>query len=296
MADMPRPYVTLDVFTQQRFAGNQLAVVMDGRGLADDAMQAIAREFNYAETSFVLPADDARRTAKVRIFTPGYEMPFAGHPTVGTAIAIARARNIAGDLTLELKAGVFPVRVSSAAGRWRAEFENPNLPAERGAAPSAEAIERALSLPEGALDRGAHRPRRIGAGVDFYYARAPIDIVRKAEINAAAWKKLSFAGVIGVYLYADGGDLEGSDYHVRMFAPDAGVTEDPATGSAAAAFPGQLLLAGALSASRKIRIEQGVELGRPSVLFVDAEVVAGGVTRVAVGGFAVPVMRGELED
>lgn len=291
---MPRPYVTLDVFTKTPFAGNQLAVVMDAHGLTDAAMQAIAREFNYAETSFVLPPDDPRCAARVRIFTPGYEMPFAGHPTVGTAIAIARAREMTGEVLLELKAGLFPVRVESEGGAWFAEFVNPNLPAERGAAPAPDAIEAALSLPCGALDRGAHRPRRIGAGVDFYYARAPLDIVRRAAIDAAAWKALSFEGVVGVYLYAEGGERPGADYHARMFAPDAGVPEDPATGSAAAAFPGQLARAGALSSSRSMRIEQGVELGRPSLIEARVEMAQGAIVRVAVGGYAVLMMQGEL--
>lgn len=290
------PYVTLDVFTDQRFAGNQLGVVMDARGLDDADMQAITREFNYAETTFVLPPEDPSHTAKVRIFTPGYEMPFAGHPTVGTAIAVARARRLIGEVTLELKAGLFPVRIENAGERWFAEFVNPNLPAERGAAPSAGEIERALSLPEGSLDRAAHRPRRIGAGVDFYYAKAPIEIVRAARIDSGGWKRLDFKGVIGIYLYAEGGDLAGSDYHVRMFAPDAGVSEDPATGSAAAAFPGQLALAGALKeGASEINIEQGVELGRSSRIRVRLETRVGAVARVAVGGFAVPVMSGELE-
>ena len=293
---MLRPYVTLDVFTEKRFAGNPLAVILDARGLSDEAMQSVAREFNYPETTFVFPPEDPAHAARVRIFTLSYEMPFAGHPTVGTAIALARARGTEGRLTLELKAGLFPVRVAEDASRWFAEFQNPNLPSESGAAPPPEAIERALSLPPGAVDRGAHRPRRIGAGVDFFYAGTTLAAARAARLDLAAAERIDFAGAIGIYLYAEGGELEGSDYHVRMFAPEAGVPEDPATGSAAAAFPGQLLRAGALAdGGRDLRLEQGVEMGRPSRIDVRVETALGAVARVAVGGCAVPVMAGEID-
>lgn len=289
-------YETWDVFTDRRFAGNQLGVILDARGMSDADMQTVTREFNYAESTFVLAPDDPAHAAKVRIFTPGYEMPFAGHPTVGTAIAIARARGLIGEIKIELKTGVFPVSVLREGARWFAEFVNPNLPAERGAAPEPAAIEAALTLAPGSVARGPHRPRRIGAGVDFYYASAPLDDVRGARINSSAWKALDFKGVIGVLLYAQGGDAPDTDYHVRMFAPDAGVAEDPATGSAAAALPGQLALAGACpEGAREILIEQGVELGRPSRIRVRFQMKGGEVLRVAVGGFAVPVMKGQLE-
>ena len=130
-------YETLDVFTDRKFAGNQLAVIMDARGLTTADMLTITREFNYSETTFVLPPEQPGNTARVRIFTLGYEMPFAGHPTVGTAIAIARARKLTGALTLELNTGVFPVRVDLDRRAPFAEFQNPNLPKETGAAPDA---------------------------------------------------------------------------------------------------------------------------------------------------------------
>jgi trans-2,3-dihydro-3-hydroxyanthranilate isomerase len=294
---MPRyAFETFDVFTDRRFAGNPLAVVMDARGLDDAAMQTITREFNYAESTFVFPPQDRNNAARVRIFTQAYEMAFAGHPTVGTAIALARARGLEGEIRLELNTGVFPVRIGAADGLWSAEFVNPNLPAERGTAPEPAALEAALSLPRGAVATGAHRPRRIGAGVDFYYVRAPLAAVRNAKLDAAAAERLDFAGVIGVLLYAEGGDRPDTDYHVRMFAPEAGVAEDPATGSAAAALPGQLARAGALKdGGCALRIEQGVELGRPSLIRVAVDVARGEVARVAVGGNAVPVARGEIE-
>lgn len=294
---MPRyAYETLDVFTDRRFAGNPLAVVMDAQGLDAAAMQTLTREFNYAETTFVFPPQDPKNAARVRIFTIGYEMPFAGHPTVGTAVALARARGLEDEVRLELNAGLFPVRVGRDGDAAFAEFVNPNLPAERGRAPDPGAIEAALSLPKGAIEIGAHRPRRVGAGVDFYYAKAPLDAVRRARLDFAAFASMPFDGVIGILLYADGGEAQDTDYHVRMFAPGAGVPEDPATGSAAAALPGQLALAGALGDGRRaLRIEQGVELGRPSLIRATVDVDRGAVSRVAIGGNAVPIARGVIE-
>ncbi|MBY0423554.1 MAG: PhzF family phenazine biosynthesis protein, partial [Parvularculaceae bacterium] len=233
-------FETLDVFTDRRFAGNPLAVVTDARGLSGAEMQTVTREFNLAETVFILPPDDPAHDARLRIFTIGYEMPFAGHPTVGAAIAIAAARRRSGALLLELKAGLFRVEVEERDGLRRAIFANPNLPKEKGRAPDASALEAALSLPKGAAETGAHRPRRIGAGVDYVYVKAPLAAVRAARLNTSAFEALDLDGVVGVLLYAEGGDAPDADYHVRMFAPGAGVAEDPATGSAAAALPGQI--------------------------------------------------------
>jgi trans-2,3-dihydro-3-hydroxyanthranilate isomerase len=289
-------FETYDVFTARRFAGNQLAVLTDARGLSADAMQTVTREFNLAESTFILPPDDPANDARVRIFTLGYEMPFAGHPTVGTAIAIARARGFEGELKLELKTGLFKVAVGRRGDLWRAEFLNPNLPREAGAAPSPEALEVALSLPKGAADRGAHRPRRVGAGVDYVFVKAPIEAVRRAKVNPAAFDALDMDGVIGVLLYAEGGEAADASYHARMFAPGAGVLEDPATGSAAAALPGQIALSRPLAdGAHRWVVEQGFELGRPSRIEVAVEAQGGAVKSVRVGGTAVFVSRGEIE-
>lgn len=288
-----RAFEIWDVFTDRRFAGNQLAVVMEAQGLSGADMQAITREFNFAESTFVLPPEDPANTARVRIFTPGYEMPFAGHPTVGTALAIARARGLAGAVRLELKAGVVPVRLGKG---FHAEFLNPNPPRETGAAPPARALEAALSLEEGAIDEGAHRPRRIGAGVDFYFAHAPLDAVRRARLRLDAFEALGFDGVIGVLLYARGGDAPDASYHVRMFAPGAGVPEDAATGSAAAALPGQIARSEGLAEGESLWvIEQGVELGRPSRIEARVEARGGEILSVRIGGAAVPVAAGYIE-
>lgn len=289
-------YETLDVFTDRKFAGNPLAVVMDARGLTTGDMQTITREFNYAETTFVLPPENPGNTARVRIFTIGYEMPFAGHPTVGTAIAIARARKLSGELRLELNTGVFPVAVDLDREVPFAEFENPNLPAERGATPDPALIEAALNLPARALDRGAHRSRKVGAGANFYFVKASLDAVRKAKFNSAAFEKIDFTDTIGVLLYAEGGEAADARYHVRMFAPGAGIPEDPATGGAAAALPGQIALSEAIpDGSHRWVIEQGFELGRPSRIRASVEAKDGRIASVRIGGDAVPVMKGVLD-
>lgn len=289
-------FETWDVFTNRLFAGNPLAVVLDAQGLSTDDMLRITREFNLSETTFILPPEGKKNTARVRIFTPGYEMPFAGHPTVGTAITIARLRDMTGELLLELNAGLFRVIVETNVSGWFAEFLNPNLPAETGAAPNAESLEAALSLPGGAIDRNAGKPRLIGAGgVDYVYARASLDAVRMAKVNSAAFEALGLDDAVGVYLYALGGEAPGADYHARMFAPNAGIVEDPATGSAAASLPGHIALGESLAdGEHRWLIEQGFEMGRPSQIHARVETQAGAVKSVRIGGHATPVQSGEI--
>lgn len=289
-------FETWDVFTDAVFAGNPLAIVKDARGISDADMLRITREFNLSETTFILPPEDEGHTARVRIFTLGYEMPFAGHPTVGTSIAIARMRGLHGELALELNAGLFKVHVEREGDTWFAEFLNPNLPAEIGAAPSPEKLEAALSLPNGVLELGASKPRLIGAGgVNYVYARAPLDAVRKAQVNSAAYDALGLDEVVGVYLYAEKGESPDADYHARMFAPNAGILEDPATGSAAASVPGHIALSERLKdGEHRWVIEQGFEMGRPSRIHARVEVANGAVASVRIGGNAVAVQRGEL--
>ncbi|MCB2113344.1 MAG: PhzF family phenazine biosynthesis protein [Parvularculaceae bacterium] len=289
-------YETLDVFTDRKFAGNQLAVIMDARGLSSEDMLTITREFNYSETTFILPPENPGNDARVRIFTPGYEMPFAGHPTVGTAIAMARARKLSGELKLELNTGVFPVKVDLDRAAPYAEFQNPNLPAQTGEAPDAALIEAALSLPEGAVDTGDHRPRVVGAGANFIYARTGLENVRRAKINTAGFDAIGLEQTIGVLVYAEGGEAKDATYHVRMFAPNAGIAEDPATGGAAAALPGQIALSQRLAdGAHRWVIEQGFELGRPSRIHASVETAAGAVKSVRIGGDAVRVMSGQLD-
>lgn len=287
-------FQTWDVFTERRFTGNPLAVVFDADALDDETMLSLTREFDYSESVFVLVAEREDADARLRIFTPGGELPFAGHPTVGAACAIARRRGSGGRLVLDLGAGRFPVDVEQGATAWRAEFENPNQPAVHADGPAPECIEAALGLPDGSVGAGAQRPRRAGAGIDFVYARAPLGAVRTARPNAAAWDELGIGDACGVLLYAPA-DEPGVTWHVRMFAPHIGVAEDPATGSAAAGLPAQLAAAGALSdGEHEWFVAQGIEMGRPSRIRVRFACAAGRVQRLRVGGAAVPVMAGRL--
>jgi len=257
-----------DVFTDQRFAGNQLAVVKDAGTLSTEMMQTITREFNLSETTFIMAPENQTNTARVRIFTIGYEMPFAGHPTVGTALAIARANNIVDEVRLELNAGIFPVVTKIDGQDFFAEFKNPNLPSE---------------------------VRRVGAGVDYIYAKASLDAVRGASLNSAKFDEIGRQEIVGVLLYAEGGERAGADYHTRMFAPNAGINEDPATGSAAAGFPGQIALSKNLAGgTHHWTIEQGFEMGRPSIIKAAVDIEASQVTSVRIGGNAVPVAKGVI--
>ena len=288
-------FETWDVFTSEKFAGNQLAVIMDAQGLSSEEMQVITREFNLSETTFILPPEDQNNTAHVRIFTLGYEMPFAGHPTVGTAIAIARARGINDKLMLELNAGLFPITLDMSGSEAYASFANPNLQEIIGEAPTASALEAALSLPTGAIDNGRFAPKQISAGAAFIYARTTLENVRKARIDSVKFSALELKDTVGIYLYAEGGETHGATHHARMFAPDAGIPEDPATGSAAAGFPGHIIAGEDLTdGEHQWMIEQGFEMGRPSLIYATVEMKDGEVVSVSIGGNAVPVQKGQI--
>jgi len=288
-------FETWDVFTDRRFAGNQLAVIFGADVLSGEAMLRITREFNYSESVFLLTPESADCVARLRIFTPGGELPFAGHPTVGAAVAIARQRELSGAMMLELPAGRFPVQVGGRADVWQAEFGNPNLPALRGAGPDAARVEAALGLPDGSVDADRHAPRRCGAGIDFFYAAAPLEDVQAARLNTAAWDALGLGDACGVLLYAPAAPGSGADWHVRMFGPHIGVAEDPATGSAAAALPAQLMAAGELSdGSYDWWVEQGIEMGRPARIRVRFAVRQGSFESLTIGGDAVAVCAGEV--
>lgn len=294
MSDSLR-FETWDVFTDRRFAGNQLAVVFSADALTGETMQAITREFGYSETVFVLEAQHAGCDARLRIFTPGGELPFAGHPTIGAAAAIARRHDLQGGLELQLDAGRFPVQVAGDSDVRHAEFENPNLPRVVAEGPGAGLVETALGLPGGSVATGSARPRRCGAGIDFVYAAAPLEAVNNASLNTAAWAALALGDACGLLLYAPAAQESPADWHVRMFGPHIGVAEDPATGSAAAALPAQLRAAGELAdGSFDWRVEQGVEMGRPATIQVRFDLRQSTFASLHVGGQAVLVSSGEI--
>jgi len=296
-------FCTLDVFTDRKFGGNPLAVLPDGQGLDGDQMQTIAREFNLSETTFVAPPENTANTAHVRIFTPGAELPFAGHPTVGTAIVLAEMAENGADayereIRLEEKVGVLVVKVAKKAGEPAfAQFTNAVLPEMNRAAPGVTEIAHALSLEDNNIEVGDHRPGDQIAGNAFLFVPVKdMAALARAEIDTAAWKGLSAGkGWVGAFVYTIGGESPDADYRARMFGPDFGVPEDPATGSAAATFPGQILASEGLSdGTHKWCVEQGFEMGRPSRILIEADVSGGALTAVRVGGHAVRVSEGEI--
>jgi trans-2,3-dihydro-3-hydroxyanthranilate isomerase len=289
---MRRRFATLDVFTDRRFAGNPLAVVLDADALDAAAMRAIAREFNHPETVFVFaPADPAHR-ARVRIFTPARELPFAGHPTVGTAVLLG-ARDGGRDLVLE--EGIGPVRCtleSMRGGGGSARFTIPQLPTEAGATADVAAITSALSLAPG--DIGEGRPARWSAGLPFTFVPiASLSAMARCRPDLARFDA-AFGASGAAYVFCNETAEAGHHFHARMFAPGMGVPEDPATGSAAAAFAG--VLARRLSdGTHTVTIEQGYEMGRPSLIHLTAEVAAGRLISASIGGDAVIVTEGTIE-
>lgn len=273
-------FVIADVFTDRPFSGNQLAVFPDAQGLSERAMQAIAREFNFAESTFVLPAREPRHACRVRIFTPKAELPFAGHPTVGTAAVLAHLGKVElpAKIVLEEGVGPVPVEIAMSGAHIHAQFviEKPvEVPAAR---PERAAAAAALSLPEAAVLETWF----ANGGVPFCFVRlADRAAVDRAVLDRAAWKS-RFANAWSPHLYFFAGD---SDLYVRMFAPALGIEEDPATGSGAVALAG--VLAARLPAADGVfawRIDQGVAMGRPSKIEASAEKRAGRVLRVKVGG------------
>ena len=287
---MPYRYAIADVFTDQPYAGNQLAVFPDAQGLSERAMQAIAREFNFPETTYVLPPRDPRHTRRVRIFTPKAEMPFAGHPTVGTAAVLMHLGLVkTNNIVLEEGIGPVPVELARRQGAIHAQLaiDKPvEVPAER---PSPADAAAALSLPESAVLDAWYG----SAGVRFAFIRlSGKDAVDRAVLDRAAWLA-HFAKAWSPHLYLFTGE---SSLYVRMFAPALGIDEDPATGSGAVALAG--ILAGRLREREGTftwTIDQGVAMGRASRLEASAEKRAGEVIRMKVGGASVVVAQGEMQ-
>ena len=300
---MQLAFHTLDVFTAVRFGGNPLAVVLDAGGLGDEAMQAIAREFNLSETVFALPPAEPASTARVRIFTPARELPFAGHPTIGTAVLLAQlghgSADQPGSTRIRLEEQVGPVEVTvreRESSAPYAELRAPSLPRPSGRPPDDDALAALLGLAASEIGFDRHRPVVFGAGVPFLFVPlSSRQALSRARLDAVAWSRLAGdRDEAGTYLYCRGSSGE-VDLHARMFAPAAGISEDPATGSAAAALPGPLCAATALAdGTHRWRVAQGEDMGRPSRIVVEADLAAGEPVAVRVGGRAVRITRGEL--
>jgi trans-2,3-dihydro-3-hydroxyanthranilate isomerase len=295
---MGRRFVTLDVFTERRFAGNPLAVVLDAEGLEATAMQSIAREFNHPETVFVLPPADPAHRARLRIFTPARELPFAGHPTIGTAVLLSRIDGGTAAREIVVEEGIGPVRCltePTGDGRGRARFTLPQLPTPAGAAPDDPALAAALGLAPDEIGFGGFRASRWSAGLPVTF----VPIAGLAAIGRCRPDPSKLPATVGdnpVYVFCDETVEPGHAFHARMFAPRLGVPEDPATGAAAAAFAGVLAARGGLAdGEHAFRIEQGYEMGRPSLIGLTLVLAGGKLVSASVGGNAVIVTQGTIE-
>ena len=289
-------FVTLDVFAAQRFGGNPLAVVLDATGLTSEQMQHIAREFNYSETTFVLPPEQGG-DYRVRIFTTTTELPFAGHPTIGTAIVLANEGRLPANnlLHFEQPAGLVPVLLTgSAANGWQAQLTAP-APLHCGQCFSPALLAELLSLSEASILTNRHAPQLCSVGLPFLLVElASVAALRKARINMAVVPQLQ--GQMEncfIHLYVRSGDE--FDIRCRMFAPGEGIVEDPATGSANCALAGLLAsLEAEPTATLQYHIAQGVEMGRPSELCATVDKRDGVIDRVKLAGRAVEFSRGQL--
>ena len=296
-------FYTLDVFSDRRYAGNPLAVVLGADELETARMQAIARELNLSETVFVMKPTNPAHSARIRIFTPMIELPFAGHPTVGTSVLLAELRlGAANDhdalIALEETIGLVRVGVRLRDGQAGfAEFDAPRLPEESGMPPPVERLAAAVGLLPTEVGFGNHRPTQYSAGVPFTFVPvASLEAIAKAVVQPAYWTTAFGSMDTGkAYLYCRETIHNTAAFHARMFAPDSGIPEDPATGAAAAAFAGVIQRFDApLDGLHKRHIEQGYEMGRPSEIVVSLEIVRGALQTVRIGGSAVRVAEGKI--
>jgi trans-2,3-dihydro-3-hydroxyanthranilate isomerase len=295
---MQRRYITVDVFTDRAFGGNPLAVVLDSGGLSTAQMQSIASEFNYSETTFVLPPQDSTHDAQVRIFTVNYEIPFAGHPNVGTAFVLAtQAPNAPARLKFEEKAGLVPVEILTEEGRVvGAELTAPQ--ALKKLTPfSAEQAAACISLTATDIRTDRHPPQIVSVGLPFLVVELTSrEALRRAKPDATAFAKtFPCDGSDAVYFYTrDVPPAEACDLQARMFHPgSSGLSEDPATGSATVAAAALLAdLASERDGELKLRIGQGVDMNRASLLLTRVVKQNGAIVSAHVGGACVQMMEG----
>jgi trans-2,3-dihydro-3-hydroxyanthranilate isomerase len=292
-------YYTCDVFTDTRFGGNQLAVLPHADGLSAQHMQQIAREFNFSETTFVFPPK-AGHTRHVRIFTPAREIPFAGHPNVGTAFVLASIGEF-GEIkssltvTFEEEAGLVSVAIHESNGKiGSCELTAPQS-VSFGKTLPVEVVAAAISVDAKDVVTKTHGPQVTSVGLPFIMVELKDrSVLERARINMSGFEALAAQGVMpDVYLYTHGSD--GFDIRARMFAPLSGVPEDPATGSANCALAGLLAHYNPQpNGSFLWRIAQGVEMGRPSTLIARAEKKDGVVQTTRIGGAAILVSEGVI--
>lgn len=294
-----RRFHTLDVFTGEALCGNPLAVVLDADGLDDIAMQKIAAEFNLSETVFVLPPEDISHRARLRIFTPTQELPFAGHPTVGTAVLLGLLDGApTGVFTVEERVGSVPCEVAIAGdGIGEATFTLPRLPERVGALPDASVIAAALGLADSDIGFARHVPAQYTAGSPF----AVVPLSSRAAVDRAASVRTAWDAAFGqvkrgsAFIYCSEPVDPAHRFYARMFAPSLGIAEDPATGSAVAAFAGAVMDHEALGdGEHRIVVEQGYAMGRPSQIVLTLTLEDGALMKATIGGKAVLLSEGRL--
>ncbi|MEO6394351.1 MAG: PhzF family phenazine biosynthesis protein [Devosia sp.] len=292
---MKLDYLLLDVFTTERLSGNPLAVVMKADGLLDDQMQRIAGEFNLSETVFVTRPQSERHSAALRIFTPSLELPFAGHPTVGAAVALG-LENRTSAIRLEEKIGVITCVIEKLDKRTgHARFALPHLPVVAGKSPDKGRLALTLGVEPDDIGCGLYRPGVYSAGVIYY--TVPVrnaSVLKWLSPQVRGWNEAFPLGLSAVYAYTETPEEADNDFAARMFAPLARVGEDPATGSAAAALIGEFARHAGDGQTEYI-IRQGFEMGRPSRIAVQIRKDGETLTHGAIGGHAVIVGQGSLD-
>jgi trans-2,3-dihydro-3-hydroxyanthranilate isomerase len=296
-------YHLVDVFTDRVFGGNQLAVFTNGRGISSELMQSIAKEFNLSETTFVLPPENPENDYRVRIFTPGSELPMAGHPTVGTSFILAREHMIelgTDETTIKLEEGVgpIPVTINFKEGAPDLIWMQQPLPTFGPRFEDAAAIAEMLSISPEAIE--TNLPLEVvSCGVPFLYVPLKnLEAVRAIRFRLDVWERvLRSVGISQIFVFTKETELEGSSVHSRMFAPGLGIQEDPATGGASGPLGCYLVHHNVLPVSQKSEFtsEQGIEMGRPSIIKIIIEQEAGEITGVRVGGQCRFVGEGYLE-
>jgi trans-2,3-dihydro-3-hydroxyanthranilate isomerase len=302
---MRLPYHTLDVFTQSRFCGNPLSVVHQADQLSDAQMQTIAREFNLSETVFLSAPHNPVHAARARIFTPQSEVPFAGHPTIGAAIALALSEApkllTTRDMTImiEEEIGVLECTVRHRQGQTpAATFHLLDAPVEENWAPDPERLARALHLSAADIGFDWHQACCLSAGLGFTFVPVrSLEAIAQAKPDMSHWMEgMGPEGFKNAFVYTRETLTQDVHFHCRMFAPLLGIMEDPATGSAAAAFSGLIERFEKPADGEHIYLlEQGHEMNRPSLMALTVDIALGELTGAAIGGHAVQVMQGEIE-
>ncbi len=301
---MTYSFYTVDVFTDTMFGGNQLAVFPNAEGLSSEIMQKIAAEFNFSETVFMVASPVTNATKKLRIFTPTQELPFAGHPTLGAAYILGIVddsinKNNDINIIFEERVGLVPMKIKFKNKQpIYTELTSPQLPEFSDETPSIEELATILSLEIEDFRQDKYSSQAVSCGLPFLFV--PLhnrEALKRIKLNSDRWQQiLGNAWASSLYVFCFEPENEGSNIRARMFAPGLGVTEDPATGSAATAFGGYLgIRETAKNGNFHWRIEQGFEMGRPSFLEVKTEKIAGKINSICVGGSSVLVTKGTME-